>query len=191
MTAGGLRQTVAQTEASATTCCISALNLPGERLVILASFEGKIWYSDSNGKPYNPGKRIVQPALAEAAERALSEGQYTLVGGEGIRYSKGWADTNVSSDVALHEGLAITVATSTLSDSRTRSNADWHEVCSACGEHFATAASHGQCGTCGDWKCPECRGCDCLNSQAVVCPICWQSLSMLEVSKGLTVHEDC
>lgn len=191
VTAAGLCQMVALTEASATTCCISALNLPGERLVMLADVEGRIWYSDSNGMPYNPGKRITQPSLATAAERALEDGQHTLVGGEGIRYSTGWADTDVRIDVALHEGLVIAVATSTRPDSRTRLSSDWREECAACGEYFAADTSSGHCATCGDWKCPECRGCECSNSQAVVCSRCFLALSVVEVGKGLTVHEDC
>lgn len=191
VTATGLRQMVAETEASATTCCISALNLPGQRLVMLADVEGRIWYSDSNGTPYNPGKRVVQPLLATAAERALGEGQHTLVGGEGIRYSKGWADTDVRIDVALHEGLVIAVVTSTRPDSRTRLSADWNEECAACGAHFRLDASSGQCATCGDWKCSECRGCECTNAKSVVCTRCWVALSVAEVGKGLTVHDDC
>lgn len=189
--ADGIRQMVAQTEASATTCCIRALNVPGERLVMLADVEGRIWYSDSNGMPYNPGKRVTQPSLATAAERALADGEYTLVGGEGIRYSKGWADTDVKIDVALHEGLVIAVVTSTRPDSRTRLSADWREECGACGEQFTSDISPGQCRTCGDWKCPGCRGCECTNAKAVVCTRCWVALSVAEVGKGLTVHEHC
>lgn len=191
VTADGLRQMVALTEASATTCCISALNLPGERLVMLADVEGRIWYSDSNGMPYNPGKRVTQPSLATAAERALGDGEYTLVGGEGIRYSKGWADTDVRIDVALHGGLVIAVVTSTRPDSRSRLSADWREECAACGEQFTSDTSPGQCSTCGDWRCPECRGCECTNAQTVVCTRCWVALSVAEAGKGLTAHDDC
>lgn len=191
VTANGLREMVSQTEASATTCCISALNLSGERLVMLGDTEGHIWYADSNGHPYNPGKRVQQPSLATAAERALSEGHYTLVGGEGIRYSTGRADTDVRIDVALHDGLVIAVVTSTRPDSRSRLDSDWNEECAACGSFFKINSSAGQCSTCGDWKCADCRGCECSNANVVTCTRCFLALSLAEVGKGLTVHEDC
>lgn len=191
VTAVGLREMVARTEASATTCCVRALNLPGERLVMLAAPDGRIWYSDSNGRPYNPGKKVVQPSLATAAERALPEGSYTLLGGEGIRYSTGWADTDVQVEVAGHEGLVIAVVSSTRPDSRSRLASDWHEECPACGDHFQVSTSSGKCATCDQWKCPECRGCECSNARAVICPRCWVALSLAEAARGLEAHDDC
>lgn len=191
VTAVGLREMLARTEASATTCCVRALSLPGDRLVMLATLDGGIWYSDSNGRPYNPGKKVVQPSLATAAERALAEGSYTLLGGEGIRYASGRADTDVQVDVAVHEGLVFAVVTSTRPDSRTWGGADWNEVCRACGEHFQVSMSAGKCAACDEWKCPECRGCECVNAKAVICPRCWIALSVAEASQGLETHTDC
>lgn len=187
----GIQALIQGTQASATTCCIRALNEPGQRLVILASEDGHIWYADSNGTPYNPGKRVAQPALIAAIERARESGKYRLMGGDGIRYSKGWADTDVCLDVLLHDGLVIAVVTSTRPSLRGSVSTVWHEVCEACGAEFAVSASSGQCTTCGDWKCPDCRGCQCTASKAVYCRRCFLALPTAEASKGMTVHEEC
>ena len=191
VTSDGIRQMMEETQGSATTCCIRALGLPGERLVMMGAVDGRVWYSDSNGMPYNPGKSISQPSIAAAADRAAVSGEYTLFGGEGIRYSTGWADTNVKIDVVLHETLVIAVVTSTRPDSRLRNGMDWMETCTACGEDFHLHMSSGECGTCGEWKCPDCRGCECSNTNVVICNRCFLALSVVEVTKGLEAHEDC
>ncbi len=86
VSARGIISMVEQTQASVTACCIRALQCPGERLIILSDEAGGIWWADSNGSPFSPGKKVHQPALLRAIERAAQDGgEYTLVGGDGSR----------------------------------------------------------------------------------------------------------
>ena len=192
VSARGIVSLIRQTQASATSCCVRALHLPGERLIILADHAGGIWWVDSSGSPFTPGRKVHQPALVRAIERAIEGGaEYTLVGGDGIRYSTGNANTDVSINVVLHEGLAIAVATSTHPQSRQRVDAQWEETCESCGAEFQIDNSPGHCANCDTWKCPECRRCECNAPKPVYCLRCFMQMSVAESAGGRTEHEEC
>lgn len=192
VTARGIVALVQQTKASATSCCVRALHLPGERLIILAAESGHIWWADSNGSPFNPGKRIHQPSLLRAIERAKEDGgEHTVVGGDGIRYSTGKAVTDVMIEVSLYEGLAIAVATLTRPQTRHWVDEQWNEICESCGFEFQITNSSGHCTVCDSWKCPDCRGCGCTDRRAVYCTECFMQLSLAEAGGGRTAHNEC
>lgn len=192
VSARGVISLVQQTQASATSCCVRALHRPGERLIILADQAGGIWWADSNGSPFNPGKKVHQPALLRAIERAAVDGgEHTLVGGDGIRYSTGNANTDVSINVVFHDGLAIAVVTSTRPQSRGWVDAQWEETCEACGAEFQINNSLGHCAKCDTWRCPDCRGCECAARKPIYCRRCFMQMSVAEAAGGRTQHEEC
>lgn len=74
VSARGIVSLIRQTQASATSCCVRAFHLPGERLIILADHAGGIWWVDSSGSPFTPGRKVHQPARVRAIERAIEGG---------------------------------------------------------------------------------------------------------------------
>lgn len=192
VSARGIISLIQQTHASATSCCIRALHRPGERLIMLADLGGHIWWSGSSGSPYNPGRKVRQPALLRAIERAQEDaGEHTIVGGEGIRYSTGNSNTDISLNVALYDALAVAVVTSTRPQSRGWVDGSWEEICEQCGSGFLIDNSPGHCAKCDAWKCPHCRTCDCVVNNAVYCMKCFLQLSVAEAATGQTQHEEC
>lgn len=192
VTARGIVALVQQTQASATSCCVRALHRPGERLIMLADHGGHIWWADANGSPFNPGKRVHQPSLVRAIERAADDGgEHTVVGGDGIRYSSGKAITDVRVEVALHEGLAVAVVTSTHPQTRHWVDSQWEETCGACGTEFQISKSPGHCAKCDTWKCPDCRACECAAHKPVYCMKCFMQMSLVESAGGRTEHDEC
>ena len=190
VTAAGIRDLYTSTEASATACCVRGLEEPGERLVMLSSFEGRPWFADSYGTPFNPGRSLAQPLVAKAVERAGLSGSGQLTGGEGIVYSTGRVDTDVVVEVAVEGGLVFAVATATPHDSRLSSESGGELLCGHCDEVYSTADSTRPCNTCDAWPCPACGRCEC-ERPAAFCERCCLQLPELLARAGQKRCEDC
>lgn len=190
VTPQGVFELADATSASLTACCIAALGRPGDRLVLIGDPDGRVSFADSNGHPYNPGRKLPQPLLARAAERAGEKGRSTMKGGEGIRYSSGRAYTDVEMRVAVRGAVVVAVVTTTPPDGRIHADAGWGELCGNCGTEFVAANSPGYCQKCGQWKCPACRTCGCA-PQPAICTKCFQTLSVEDMARGRSVHEEC
>jgi hypothetical protein len=190
VTATAIRDLFTSTEPSATACCVRGLDEPGERLVMLTRFEGRPWFADSHGTPFNPGRSLAQPLVAKAVERVGLSGSAKLTGGEGITYRTGRVDTDVVVEVAVEGGLVFTVATSTPHDTRLSSESGGELICGDCDEVYTTADSTRPCNTCNAWPCPACGRCDC-ERPAVFCEGCFIQLPELLARAGRTRCDDC
>jgi len=190
VTAHAIRDLFTSTEASATACCVRGLDEPGERLVMLTNFEGRPWFADSYGTPFNPGRSLTQPLVAKAVKRVDHSGSAKLTGGEGIVYSTGRVDTDVVVEVAVEGGFVFAVVTSTPHDTRLTSEFVGELVCGHCDEVYTTADSTRPCKTCNAWPCPACGRCEC-ERPAIFCDRCFIQLPEVLVRAARTRCDDC
>lgn len=193
VTALGIASLIDSTSASATACCVRALTVPGERLVILTMRGEDVIFAGSNGRPFAPRRDVPQPLLEAVAVQAESSPDLTaeMSGSEGILYASGSRDTDVNVQAVWYEQLVIAVVTSTPPPRHVYHRQDaWLQACDECGAEFPPAESPCQCARCGVWKCPECNYCLCAPAP-VICDGCWTQLSRSLVEQGLTRHPDC
>lgn len=191
-TAAGVVALFEGSSASATACLARALDLPGNRMVMLTDLDGRPWYSATNGEPYAPG-RVRQPAVAAAVEHAQSSGgSFTVVGGDGIHYASGKSFTAVHLDVAVSGGLAFAIATvDETTDPRFRATTEtWWHTGSQCLHSFDAAESPGVCSVCRSPRCPQCTLCDC-ETKDVFCRKCFLALPVARARTGVTLCENC
>ncbi len=189
--AAQIRDLYYATPASATACLVRSMDIEGQRLVMLTDLGGSVWFADSTGEPYNPGKNVPQPAVARAIDRALTgDGTYRLVGDEGIVYRSGKANPWVEIDVAVDETMAFVVVHAVTRDSRAPGGSEWQASCGQCGYDFAPDEASGQCAECREPKCPECGQCAC-EPELVICSQCFVALSTVEAAAGRTTHQEC
>jgi len=191
-TSAGVAALFEESSASATACLSRVLDMPGERMVMLTDLDGRPWYTSTNGEPFAPG-RVRQPAVAAAAERALSgHGTATTVGGEGIQYASGKAFTSVQLDVAVSGGLVFVIATvDERQDPRFRTTSEtWWHTGAQCLHSFDAAESPGFCDRCRSPRCPQCGLCDC-ESNDVLCSRCFLVLPTGRARSGVEICENC
>lgn len=180
---------MASTVASPTACCVRALQRPGDRLIILAGQDGQIFFSSSNGEPWNPGKKVRQPALERAFKLANEAGgSASFTGGHGLLYASGRVNTDVKFDASIIDDLLVAVCTSIPPDERLVADHDWHAECAQCSSTFS-AASTRRCSKCESFVCPDCGACDCTISER--CANCGMLLSCVDVAEEQTSCEDC
>lgn len=185
------------TEASATACLVRALSEPGHRLVMLTDHVGQPWFAQTTGEPWSPGTRTRQPAIEAAAARAIdSDGNHRLDGGEGLRFGTGNTNHRVVFDVNVDGSLVFVIVETTAFDARIHNprarddSATWTLDCVAgCGNTFTTNESPGRCQTCGENKCPRCRGCEC--NQPAFCARCTLALPTARAHAGHALCEEC
>lgn len=187
VSATAIRQLHRHSQASAAACCVRALDEPGQRLVMLASLDGRPWFADSHGMPYNPGTKLTQPLIGRAIERAGMDGTAHVTGGQGIVYSTGRIDTDVILEVAVDGGYVFAIATSTPQDSRLSVEFTNEITCSHCDETFTPVDSTQRCLACSSWRCPACGQCDC-ERPASYCQRCFIELAVADVQAG---HTNC
>jgi hypothetical protein len=190
VTAAAVRELFRTSAASATACCVRALGQPGQRLVMLTTQDGRPWYADSHGTPLNPGRKLAQPLVAKAVERADDTGTARLRGGGGIVYSTGRTDTDLAVDVAVEDGMVFMVAISTPHDSRVDLELRSELFCGHCDEVYTAEHSTRRCGDCGSWECPGCGRCDC-EQPATYCQGCYIQLPLARAHAGLGRCESC
>lgn len=190
VTAAAVRELYRSSAASATACCVRALGQPGQRLIMLSTSDGRPWYADSHGTPLNPGRKLAQPLVARAVERADDAGTARVRGGGGIVYSTGRIDTDLAVDVAVEGGLVFVVATSTPYDSRVDLELRSELLCGHCDEVYTTERSPRRCGDCGTWQCPGCGRCDCEQT-ATYCEGCYVQLPLARAHAGMARCELC
>jgi len=193
VTATGVVSLIGATSASVTACCVRALSLPGERLVLLTERGERVIWAGSNGRPHAPRKDVWQPFIEAVARRAESNPDLTaeMSGGEGVLYANGTQDTNVNAQAAWYEDLVVAVVTSTPPPRYVYPGHEpWQQACGNCGHEFPPAESPAQCSKCREWKCPRCNHCQCAPAP-VICEECWTQLSRSLVERGLRRHPDC
>lgn len=192
VTAAAARDLYLTTNASATACLSRSLLEPGDRLVMLGTGGGHIWYAQSNGEPYAPSAAVEQPAIAHGALRALQgDGTARFTGHEGIRYRSGKANTRVAFDICTEGTLVFAVITPTRFDSRVdNTSAEFTLTCVAgCGATFTPVEAGDTCSRCGETRCPRCRGCECLRE--IYCSRCTIALPTVRARAGSTLCEEC
>lgn len=179
------------TAASVAACCARSLEVPGDRLVLFTDLNGVPWYAGTTGSPYSPGSRIAQPSIMRLIDRANDDGIARLVGGEGIVYRTGRANTDVAIEIAVQGTSAIAVVTPELPNHRLRPDTEVDTLeCPSCDAAFSQTESPSQCARCTQWRCPECGSCGCEQSH-VICQRCFVALPASLVSAGATEHEEC
>lgn len=192
VTAASVLELYLASNASASASLMRSLDIPGNRLVMLTDLAGTTWFSDSTGEPFSPGTNVPQPGVAAAIDHARNgNGTHRAVGGHGIAYRSGKTNPWVEIDVAVHDGMAFVVAHPTPRDSRAPGASDWTLTCANCGHEFAPAESSGFCTGCREHKCPQCRACECTDTQPPICTRCFVALSVSEANDGLEEHRDC
>ena len=175
--------------ASAAACCVRGLDQPGQRLVMLTRLDGRPWFADSHGTPFNPGTRLTQPLISHAVERVGHDGTARLTGGQGIIYSTGRTDTDVILDVAIDGGYVFAVAISTPQDPRLTAEFASKIVCDHCDEIFTPVESSRRCAECSNWPCPACGQCDCERPGSY-CQQCFVQLAVVDALAGHTYCEE-
>ena len=189
VSAAAIRGLYRTTQASATACCVSGLGQPGERLVMLSEIEGRPWFADSHGTPFNPGIKLTQPLITHAVANAGAKGTARITGGQGIVYSTGRTDTDVILDIAVDGGYVFVVVTSAPHDPRVTLDLANEVLCGHCDEVFDPGDSAGRCEKCSTWPCPACGQCDC-ERPASYCQKCFIQLPVADVRAGHTSCEE-
>lgn len=193
VTASGIRKMYLQSSASMTACLVRSLDVPGDRIVLLGTPEGGVYFSADTGTGFrSPSKKQPQPALRDAYDKAvlsLTESA-RIHGGVGIEYATAPSNTNVVIDVAVCDGSLLAVVTPG-TDIR-HSYADREEyVGSICGHHFGAANVTSTCRDCGELKCPECRLCGCDSKKPRMCSDCGLALYPVDIQAGRPTHDEC
>jgi hypothetical protein len=179
------------TAASVTACCARSLEVPGDRLVLFTDLNGVPWYAGTTGAPFSPGRVIAQPSIARLVDRANDDGTARLIGGEGIVYRTGRANTDVAIEIAVRGPSAIAVVTPELPSQGLRPDSEVDTLeCPSCDSAFSQNASPSQCARCAQWRCPECGSCGC-EARDVICQRCFVALPASLVAAGATEHEEC
>lgn len=193
VTANGIRALACDTRASLAACCVRALERPGDRLVMIASPSGRVWFSSSSGDVYNPGRRVIQPMLADAAERARSgAGSVVIEGGEGLRYASGRSWLEARADVCVSDDVLIAVITRGRHKRPDETSwSSWTIECPQCAQEYTPKDSPGECFQCGQSRCPRCGACDCPRKVRPICRECFTELSASEASNGRTLCGQC
>ncbi|MBM6980385.1 MAG: ImmA/IrrE family metallo-endopeptidase [Actinomyces succiniciruminis] len=194
VTANGIHALAHATRASLSACCMRALEQPGERLIMLASTEGRVWFSVSNSDNLlNPGRGVIQPLLADVAQRAGSNGTAVVEGGAGLRYASGRAWTAARVDARTDDDLVIAVITAGRQpDPRLGSPwVNWSIECPRCGSRYTPREARGTCSRCGQAKCPQCGACECPQAPLPVCKGCGVQLGARQVRQGVSYCEFC
>jgi hypothetical protein len=179
--------------ASMTACLVRLLDLPGERIVMLGTPNGALYFAADTGHGFrHPSIREPQPTLIAAYDRAVLDPEEAAVirGGHGVCYSSTPANTNVVFDVALCEGILLAVVTR--GQDQRHSFGDQEMVTgSICGHDFETQASSGRCAECGELRCAECRLCACEHKKPKVCTQCRQPLYAADLAAKRSEHDEC
>lgn len=193
VTASGIREMYFQSSASMTACLVRSLDVPGERIVLLGTPEGGVYFSADTGTGFrSPSKKQPQPALRDAYDKAVvsSTESARIHGGVGIEYATAASNTNVIFDVALCEGSLLAVVTRG-TDVR-HSFGDREEYAgSICGHHFEAADATTTCRDCGELRCPECRLCGCDTKKPKMCSDCGLALYPADIQAGRSAHDEC
>ncbi len=193
VTGTGIRDMYLRSSASMTACLVRSLDIPGERIVLLGTSEGGVYFSADTGSGLRrPSIRQPQPTLRDAYDRATSSPTESarIHGGAGIEYASAPSNTNVVFDVALCEGSILAVVTR--GNDLRHSYAEREEyVGSICGHHFDAAAGTATCRGCGELRCPDCGLCGCDSRKPPMCSNCGLALYPSDIQAGRSAHEEC
>lgn len=191
VTASGIRDLIFSTNASATACAVAALNQHDDRLIMLASADGDVFFSATSGDPLNPGRHVEQPAIQTGAKKAREAGGHaSFSGDQGLQYASGNANSNVIFDIAIEGSLVIAVVTPAIRDSRISSWDKWMKTCDHCLESYSPEKSE-ECARCEkSTVCPDCGRCSCTPALPI-CSQCYIELSGADVAERRTVHTEC
>lgn len=157
-----------------------------QAVVVVADSQGLVTFARACGDDiYTPARGLVQPSVARLIEQALSSGGHTTGSlTEGIQFGSGWAQQDLTAEVAInHSGnYAFIVIRSAQRFGR---RPIWDRVeheCprSACELVSIVDESISFCEKCNTPKCPDCGGCECEPVPAAVCELCFMELSVAE-----------
>lgn len=193
VTALGVRNMYLSSEASMTACLVRALDAPGERVVLLGTPDGRLYFSAHNSDELrSPSTKQPQANLRDAYEKLLhSQSESTAVhGGHGLEYLRARSNTNVIFDVALCEGSLLAVVTKGHDQRHSYGDKEPYTG-SICGHEFDVAESSGDCQDCGELKCAECSLCGCESKKPRICTSCSCALYATDIAQGRSEHEEC
>lgn len=192
VTASAIRHLAGTTQASSSACLARALDVSGERMVMLTDLDGTVYFAVGNGEPFAPGRGTHQPAVERAVLRAKNaeDQQFSLRGSDGIVYRSGTTNPWVALDVAVHENLAFVVATPIPRDIRFGEPERFYLECVAgCGTSFTADQAPSRCAACSQFRCPRCTGCECTDN--VLCASCYVALPIALARAGRKHCESC
>lgn len=192
VTASAVRHLAGTTQASSSACLARALDVSGERMVMLTDLDGTVYFAVGNGELFAPGRDTHQPAVQRAIDRAKNaeNQQYILRGSDGIVYRSGTTNPWVALDVAVQENLAFVVATPIPRDVRFDEPEHFYLECVAgCGTSFTADEAPSRCTACSQLRCPRCTGCEC--TEDVLCKECYVALPISLAHAGREYCESC
>jgi len=163
-------------------------------MFILTDPSGNVEWVETNSETLiGPSKGTAQPDLARLADLAATSGYASDRTRTGLIYSTG----NVRSDLSLDatpgtDGLHVFHRAVPIYKFGDQQWSIDQERCSneACNELFLATPERFHV-PCGAFKCPECGACSCEPKKAVSCDKCFMELSVEEMAKGLSRHDDC
>lgn len=167
---------------------------PGSRLMIavLANWGEEVLFARSEGDLMAPGRGVDQPALRALALQAKDSPSMTayVSSGAEIIARSGWKQSDFRLEIATdYDGYAFAIGR----PARRFGASTWSKGtfdCSrpACEAQFEVNEQLHKCSRCDEWRCPECKECECGPLVHSVCDLCYMRLSPAEVS-GAVPHE--
>jgi hypothetical protein len=171
---------------------VRSLDLPGDRVVMLADKEGNLHFSgDTGGSLFRPSVRVPQSDLRYLFDRASNSSDKSLhvPASVGLEYLRMKAYSNIVYSAAICGGSLMVVATKGKDEVN-----GWGESsiqgCSSCHGDFPAADSLGKCKKCWSHRCPSCRGCDCKSTDAN-CSDCNIILPVSARGRGQSKCDNC
>jgi hypothetical protein len=162
--------------------------------VIVADLNGLVTFARAVGDDVRiPARGSIQPGIARAMKRALANGGVSSGElSEGLQFASGWAEHDLSFDVALDDsgqyGFVILRSTQKFGPQSSWDVVEAQCPRSACELVYAVDASIEICGICHDPKCPNCKTCSCEPPAAAQCESCFLALSLAEMADP-SLHE--
>jgi hypothetical protein len=191
VTAATLAAVFAHHRASRAAAIVRALPfLPPDSVALLTDSRGEILFCQSNGDLAPPprGSFLDRDFIRRAISSAGSEIHGTL----DFTYRTGTLLRGLSATATgdLWDGYVFVVATQ---ETRFGQRSDWSvqlRECE-CGHEYAPSEAAGNCPRCSEPLCPECEQCPCRTEKITVCTRCFTALSVVEVARGLSAHDEC
>jgi len=162
--------------------------------VIVADVNGQVTFARAVGDDVRiPARGSIQPGIARAMIRALTNGGVSSGElSEGLQFASGWAEQDLSFDVALDDsgqyGFVILRSTQKFGPRTSWDVVEAQCPRSACELVYTVDSSIEICGICRDPKCPNCNTCSCEPPAAAQCDRCFLALSLAEMADP-SLHE--
>lgn len=192
VSAKGIREMYERSQASISACLVRSLDIPGERVIMLADSLGNLYFSGAGGDGLvQPSRNQPQSDLKTMFERAMEANERALgsPASVGLQYLSGKAYANVLYDCALVDGGLVVVATRARNEPFAWGESELHTG-SICMHEFDIASSSGRCSTCREPRCPQCGQCNCPD-RTVYCASCFLALARALADAGATRCDDC